>query len=141
MTDAERNLVVECLEIRRKMLSPLSPLLTKETVAMLGDLIERFKAAKVSDSKPAPAPTTKTTVATRVTRNLAVKEAQEQIERIVEMCEQVAEYDSSSAQDFASSVQEKTESIGRWIDEYGDVTEKQQEALDNMESGISRWIR
>ena len=57
------------------------------------------------------------------------------------MCEQVAEYDSSSAQDFASSVQEKAESIGTWIDQHGDVTEKQQEALDNMESGISRWIR
>lgn len=139
MTNAERNLVVECLESYRSNGPAYAG--SPERYAMLGNLIERFKVAKVSDAKPAQATTSETTVATKTTRNHIAVEAQEQIERIVEMCEQVAEYDSSSAQDFASSVQEKAESIGEWIDEHGDVTEKQQEALDNMESGISRWIR
>lgn len=135
MTDAERNLVVECLESYRRWLGTTH----SEKRDTLENLIERFKAAKVSDAKPVPVPAT--TVPTKTTRYHVVVEAQEQIERIVEMCEQVAEYDSSSAQDFASSVQEKAESIGTWIDEHSDVTEKQREALDNMESGISRWIR
>lgn len=136
MTNAERNLVVECLESYRRWLGNSG----SDKREMLENLIDRFRSAKVSDAKPVPA-TESTTVTVNVARRRLVAEAQEQIERIIEMCEQVAEYDSSSAQDFALSVQEKAESIGEWIDEHGDITEKQRDALDNMESGISRWIR
>lgn len=137
MTNAERNLVIECLRDRLGKIdgNPAK----KEEAGMVKNLIERFKAAKVSDDKPAPSPST--TVSIKTTRNFAVIEAMKTIGRIIEMCEQVSEYDSTDAQDFASSVQEKAESIGKWIDEHSDVTDKQQDALDNMESGISRWIR
>lgn len=139
MTNAERNLVIECL-LRERSAYMLSIFPGEHSkLQMIDDLIERFKAAKVSDEKPAPSP--RITVSTKTTRNFAIIEARETINRIVEMCDEVGNYDSTDAQDFASSVQEKAESIGIWIDEHGDVTEKQQEALDNMESGISRWIR
>jgi hypothetical protein len=44
------------------------------------------------------------------------------------------------AQDFGESVQEKVESIQAWIEDNERVSEAQQTALDNMESGIDRWL-
>ena len=134
MTEQERQLVIECLEYRR---AGISSALHPQKHAMLCQLVERFKAAKVSDQKPDPIPSV-TLTAGCIT---SVKEAIEQVERIVEMCEQVSVFDSSDAWDFASSVGEKAQSIGETIEERNTVTPAQQEALDNMESGISRWIR
>ena len=141
MTHAERNLVVECLEYRQ---AGISSALLPEKHAMLCQLIERFKALKVSDSKPTPKPKVKAkplSIPTTSDDTPTVAEALEQVERIVVMCEHVADYDNSDASDFASSVQGKTEDIERTIEERNHVTPAQAEALDNMESGISRWIR
>lgn len=137
MTDAERNLVIECLESYRRWLGTTRP----EKREMLESLVERFKAAKVSDAVK-PQPNRKPiTVPTKSDGTPTVPEAQEQVERIVEMCEQVMEYDTDEANEFAGSVQEKAESILVTIEERNHVTRSQAEALDNMESGISRWIR
>jgi hypothetical protein len=63
-------------------------------------------------------------------------EAIEQCERIMEKIHDVPE----AGEDFAASVSEKVDSIWQWIEEHGRVTPKQQEALDNMESGLDRWL-
>lgn len=44
------------------------------------------------------------------------------------------------AEDFAESVRDRTESIRDWIESHEDVTPAQQIALQNMESGVSRWL-
>lgn len=44
-------------------------------------------------------------------------------------------------QDFAESVREKVESIQAWVEEHGDATQAQLDALQNMEDGVDRWIR
>lgn len=139
MTDREREILIDCLQRRWNELEA-DPGANSDDLDTIDSLMDRLRAKQLA-SKQAASSAPAATVETRTTRNFAIKEAQDQIEQIVEMCEQVAEYDSSSAQDFAASVQEKAESIGTWIDEHNDVTTKQQEALDNMESGISRWIR
>lgn len=141
MTDAERNLVIECLERRRKQLDTCPPVLPDQ-LRMIEDLIERFKAFKPAPKPAQPAKKQKPLpVATKSDGTPSVAEAQEQVERIVEMCEQVGQYDSSDAQEFAESVAEKAELILITIEERNHVTKNQADALDNMESGISRWIR
>lgn len=62
--------------------------------------------------------------------------AMEQCDRIISMCEEVRE----RGEDFAFGVMERTESIKGWIEENKTVTSAQLEALDNMESGVGRWL-
>lgn len=64
------------------------------------------------------------------------EDAIEQCNRIMEMCNEVPE----RGEDFAYSVQQKVQEISETIEESERVTEAQQIALDNMESGVSRWI-
>jgi len=45
------------------------------------------------------------------------------------------------AESFADSVRDKVTSIREWIRENEHVTPKQIEALDNMESGVGRWMK
>ncbi len=63
-------------------------------------------------------------------------EAVEQCDRILRDCEDVPE----RGEDFASSIMEKVESIRDWIVKHDNVTEKQLDSLDNMESAVGRWI-
>ncbi len=44
------------------------------------------------------------------------------------------------AEEFASSVGEKTESIQNYIERYGRVSPKQKTALENMLEGVDRWL-
>ena len=44
-------------------------------------------------------------------------------------------------EDFATSVVEKAKDIGSTIEENEHVTDAQQDALDNMMSGLQRWTR
>lgn len=60
----------------------------------------------------------------------------EQCEKIIDLCDELPE----RAEDFNFSVLEKTESIRDWIAEHETVTPAQQDALDNMESGVMRWL-
>lgn len=60
----------------------------------------------------------------------------EQCNRILGMCEEMPD----AGYDFAQSVHEKTEDIATWIETHKSVTGKMQEALDNMESGLSNWL-
>lgn len=140
MTDAERNLVIDCLQRRWNELEA-DPDLNADKLTTIESLIERFRMLKVTGKEPAKPKRKPITVAMESDDTPTVAEAQEQIERIVEMCEQVGEYSSADAQEFAESVQEKAELIGITIEDRNHVTKKQAEALDNMESGISRWIR
>lgn len=69
-------------------------------------------------------------------RKWDVAAALEQCERIIEACEDLPE----RAEDFGMGVMEQTEGIQATIEETKRVTEKQQEALENMEAGVNRWL-
>lgn len=58
-------------------------------------------------------------------------------ENIIGMCEEVPE----RGEDFAMSVSEKVSDIIASIEDRGYVTEGQQDALDNMEEGVAKWLR
>jgi hypothetical protein len=65
-------------------------------------------------------------------------------EAAVELCKELtAELADlpERAENFAASVEEKVLSIQEWIEENKHVTTKQLEALQNMQSGVSRWLR
>ena len=66
-----------------------------------------------------------------------VAEAIEQAERIQEMCAEVPE----RGEEFASSVLDGVIEVAATIEERQTVTAEQQRALDNWESGVSRWLR
>jgi len=63
-------------------------------------------------------------------------EAIEQAERIIEMTNELPVAGSA----FGDSVAGKCEEIAANIRKFRRVTESQQNALDNMESGVSRWF-
>ena len=66
-----------------------------------------------------------------------VKEALEQCENILAMCEDVPE----RGEEFADSVAAGVCEVAEKIEEQNRVTPDQQRALDNWESGVSAWIR
>lgn len=70
------------------------------------------------------------------TEDPEVTEALEQCERIFEKCEEMPD----RGYEFADSVREKVESMESTIEKSGYVTPGQKEALDNMESGLDRWL-
>lgn len=65
-----------------------------------------------------------------------VEEALRQCERIQEICEEVPERGAEFAESVSSGVAEVAETI----EEFQRVTAEQQRALDNWESGVSRWL-
>ena len=67
----------------------------------------------------------------------SVQQAEEIIEEINELVEQVP----SRASDFAESVQERAHDIGESVREAGRATPNQLNALENMADGLRRWIR
>lgn len=44
------------------------------------------------------------------------------------------------AEEFADSVRDKTENIQQWMEENDHATDAQITALENMESGVDRWL-
>jgi hypothetical protein len=66
----------------------------------------------------------------------AATDAIEQCDRILEKCDEVPE----EGIDFAESIRGKVRSMRTWIWNNGHVTDKQQTSLDNMESGVDRWL-
>ena len=58
-------------------------------------------------------------------------------ESIIDLIDELPE----RAYEFAESVGEKVRSIMETIEESGRVTEGQITALENIESGVSRWFR
>ena len=69
-------------------------------------------------------------------REVDYRDAIEQAERIIGMAAGLPDAGS----DFGESVAEKCRSIIDWINDRGEVTRSQEESLDNMENGISRWF-
>jgi len=61
----------------------------------------------------------------------------DQCERILEMVDELPD----RAEDFAISVGEKVRDMAKWIEERTVVTDKQKEALDNMQRGCERWLK
>lgn len=43
--------------------------------------------------------------------------------------------------DFGESIAEKAESMLDWLEEHGELTDRQQDAIANMESGVARWLK
>lgn len=66
-----------------------------------------------------------------------VAEALKQCDRICEMCEEVPE----RGEEFAMSVSDGVAEVAETIEAQQRVTADQQRALDNWESGVSRWLR
>lgn len=69
-------------------------------------------------------------------RKYDVAAAIEQCERIIEACEELPE----RAEDFGMGVIDTTRGILETIETSKHVTSNQQEALDNMEAGVNRWL-
>lgn len=44
------------------------------------------------------------------------------------------------AEDFANSVQEKLQSILEWVEKNEVITDRQQDAVNNICDGIDRWL-
>lgn len=63
-------------------------------------------------------------------------EAIDQADRILEMIEELP----SPGFEFGESVAEKVREIAQNVSRHNRVTSAQQTALDNMESGVSRWL-
>lgn len=70
-----------------------------------------------------------------------VKDALDQASRILSMCREILDRGTDSGEDFAGSVSEGVEEVAATIEERNHVTESQQRALDNWESGVQAWIR
>jgi len=66
----------------------------------------------------------------------AVSRAIVQCESIMEACEEIPD----NGADFATSVYERVQSIAATIEDRNHVTERQREALDNMQAGVERWL-
>lgn len=64
------------------------------------------------------------------------RDALEQCNRIAELCDDIPE----RGEEFADSVREKAENYASWIRKNKEVTRRMQEALDNMEAGVNRWL-
>ena len=59
-----------------------------------------------------------------------------QCDRILGLCDEIPEQGS----DFSESVSEKVESIKAWAEDGKPVTDKQRDALENMERGARNWV-
>ena len=68
--------------------------------------------------------------------NERVQEALELVDSILSGCNQIPE----EGEDFASGVSERAFSIGETIEQRQHVTDKQFSALENMLSGVERWL-
>lgn len=86
----------------------------------------------ISDKPPCPK-------CTGVDVATLTQEAQEGVELCEEILDSIGDL-PERAEDFASSVSEKVESIQEWIEENDHVTEAQMDALENMKSGVERWM-
>ena len=66
------------------------------------------------------------------------------VDSISEKCDSLIdaaeETDNAAMDEFATSVQEKAESIGNTIEARCAVTERQLTALRNMETGVDNWL-
>ena len=60
------------------------------------------------------------------------------VKEIIEKAEIVM--DIPIAYQFASSVRNNAESIAKTIEKSNNITEKQREALNNMEQALDKWI-
>jgi hypothetical protein len=64
-------------------------------------------------------------------------------EEALALCEEIRELLpdlSDRADDFATSVEEKVDSIAEWIADNEHVTDPQWTALENMKAGCERWL-
>lgn len=69
---------------------------------------------------------------------------QSDVEDALELCDEIereADEVPDAGEDFAERAREKASNIRARIEETGRVTPKQLTALENMESGLYRWIR
>ncbi len=66
--------------------------------------------------------------------------AVEQVGRIEELIEDLDEQARDRGGEFFDGVLEKARSIAETIEAQGRVSEKQAQALDNMEAAVRRWI-
>jgi len=62
------------------------------------------------------------------------------LERITEAKELLEQITADAAADFVTSVTEKLDDMAEWITENSHVTERQEEAIENMIGGIEKWL-
>ncbi len=69
--------------------------------------------------------------------NCGWQDAKETADQILEMVDELPE----AAEEFATSIEEKTQSIRAWISEHEHTTDNQINALDNMHRGAEKWLQ
>lgn len=65
-------------------------------------------------------------------------------EEAIELCDEILaslEDLPEQAEDFSDSVYEKVTSMRVWIEENERVTDKMISALENIQAGVSKWLR
>lgn len=68
-------------------------------------------------------------------------EGLELCDRILEKLEDAPDHAWDKAYDFFESVETKVKGIRETIEKTGSMTLRQKEAMENMESGVDKWIR
>jgi molecular chaperone DnaK (HSP70) len=65
------------------------------------------------------------------------------IDQVIELGEQVQAQDNISMQgvDFANSVDQTLNSMKEWVTENERYSPKQLKAIENIEAGLSKWIK
>ena len=64
-------------------------------------------------------------------------------EKAINLCEEIISLLDDlpeKAEDFGYSIEEKVENIQMWIEQNAHVTPSQFDALDNMLSGVNKWL-
>lgn len=69
------------------------------------------------------------------------EDASAQCDRIVDMIDELDSRTLDKAADFFESVRGKVSAMQETIDRMKQISPKQRQALDNMEDGVSKWVR
>ena len=71
---------------------------------------------------------------------MSVKSASEQCDRIVETIDELDEETRDKSAEFFESIREHVVEVQETICESDRVSDKQQQALDNWEKGVNKWV-
>ena len=64
------------------------------------------------------------------------EEALDACDDVLELCEELPD----RAHDFGVSISEKVQGMKEWIEAEEHVTDRMEEALENMKTGVEKWM-
>ena len=62
------------------------------------------------------------------------------LDNVISKCEDLQQQGNPKAEDFAFGIQETVESMAKFFENTGYLTDKQIKSIHNMNYGIDRWI-